>query len=480
MLIFNALQKKKVKFVPNEEGRVSMYVCGITPYDSPHLGHALTAIRFNIVRSYLEHKGYAVIFVQNYTDIDDKIINKAVLSGSTPFEIAQKYISEYEEAMKSLNVRKPDIQPRVSEYINEITLYIDELIRKGYAYQSGQDVYFDISKDLGYGKLSGKKVEELKSGTRVIVEENKRSIEDFALWKGGIAEGASWHSPWGIGRPGWHIECSVMSNKLLGNNIDIHGGGLDLMFPHHENELAQCEAHNDCQYVNYWMYSGLLNINGAKMSKSLGNFVTVKDALQKYGSDLLRFIILRFHYRSAINLCDDIFKENLNSFRHLYQTLDKVEKKYDIHATDLTQVWESVRRLEDEFIQAMDDDFNTPLALVALSKAQKHLDELIDLNQDENEIIAIYNGIKSNGCLLGLFTKGYEETVNESLNFHFITHGSPVMTLAELNDHLKQRDVAREAKDFSVSDEIRDWLFTRGIKVLDGIHGSEWQFVVSV
>lgn len=479
--IYNSLNRKKEFFEPINPPKVTMYACGLTPQNHPHLGHAVAAIRFSIIRRYLEHKGYNVVFVENATDIDDKIINRSKELNITPNEVAEKYLAEYRKALMSLELPKPTHYPRVTQYIDKIIDYVSVLIEKGFAYSTPEgDVYFDVNKKDDYGKLSGRVIDKLISGTRVKVKNNKRSPVDFALWKKDLTTGASWNSPWGKGRPGWHIECSVMSNDLLGESIDIHCGGLDLIFPHHENEIAQCEAHNGVDFSKYWVHCGLLVIEGKKMSKSLGNFFTINDSLNKYGKELISFVILRHHYRSPIDFNDQLFRENLNLLCDFYRCFnpDSLREKEIFYAET-----EDTVNLVQKFEEAMNDDFNTPTALVVLSsfldKAKKYKNK-----GEENKGESILKCIIKLGRIIGLFSPAYnlDRIEVETLLFHQLSLNlKKPLTLSELNELIIERKNARKEKNYKKSDEIRDKLNLNRIKIMDGVKAShDWQFITVV
>jgi len=478
MKIYNYKTKKKENLITIKEGEIKMYVCGITPYDSPHIGHVLVALRFNIIRNYLTYKGYKVFFVQNITDIDDKIINKAKQKRVSHNTISSLYIKEYEQILTAFNIKKPDYNPRVTKYIDKIIIYIQDLIAKGYAYTTEKgNVYFDVSKKLDYGKLSGQELEKLQ-GKVWEKEQDKKNVLDFALWKSENEAGFYWLSPWGKGRPGWHIECSVMSNDILGESIDIHGGGLDLNFPHHENELAQCEAHNSKPFVNYWMYSGLLNINGVKMSKSLGNFITAKDGLDKYGAELLIYVINTFHYRSDINLQDRIFIDNLNNIANFHKTFILVEDNYNTNINLDNFELEEISIIINDFFVALDDDFNTAKALVVLNKILLILINKIRNRANEKEIVYLYQKIKNLGAILNLFfNKNSEDVLNELFKFYSEYLYKPKLTLEKINIEIEKIKNALEKKNYFLSDRIRGNLLDRGIKVMQMENKNiEWQF----
>ena len=461
MRIYNTLTRKKEEFVPIEEGKVKMYVCGPTVYNYFHIGNARPFVVFDTMRKYLEYRGYKVKFVQNFTDVDDKIINRAKEEGISAGEVSEKYIAEYYKDAAALNVKKASVHPKVTETMNDIIKFVEELIEKGYAYESDGDVYYRTRKFEGYGKLSGKNIDDLIAGARIAVGEKKEDPLDFALWKARKEDSEiAWESPWGMGRPGWHIECSAMSRKFLGNTIDIHCGGEDLQFPHHENEIAQSEAHNGCEFAHYWMHNGYINIDGQKMSKSLGNFKTVRDLLENYDGEVLRFLILSGHYRGPIDFNPEILTQSQNGLKRMRNA--KSNLKHLIASGSGTMTDEEKSKLEDydqyrdKFIAAMDDDLNTADAISAVFElitaintavaggaskefAQKSMDILMELS-----------------TVLGLLQQEVEETV-------------------EIDDDLQalidERQQARKDKNFARADEIRDMLKAQGITLKDTPQG---------
>jgi cysteinyl-tRNA synthetase len=460
MLIYNSLTKKKEEFLTVEPKKATLYICGVTPYDEPHLGHAITALRGNIFRRYLQYAGYEVTYVQNITDIDDKIITRS-RAEKVPFgTITERYIESYQRQLKRFGITPPDSEPRATEYIEKITQFVQQLIDKGRAYVAGDgDVYFDVAKDPDYGCLSRQEYTENVAGSRKGIRSDKRSPHDFALWKRFDEESESFPSPWGRGRPGWHIECSVMSTDILGSEIDIHLGGLDLIFPHHENELAQCRGQNKGRFVRYWAHLGLLNINGSKMSKSLGNFLTVDQALDRYGKTLLIYSSLTFHYRSPINLSDTLFDEHVNTVLEWYRLLEISSQTVDLV--------ESQTALVAAFHRAMDDDFNTSQALVVLSQGFKELRKLVVGSSTEAGTLA--SELRKLGKVLMLFGEGetYNTILDEVLSFRCQQLGLTPIQRSELEEMYKARQAAREKKDFVAADAIRDRLAPYKIQILD-------------
>jgi len=471
MRIYSSLGGEKSEFVPLKAGEVSMYVCGITPYSASHLGHGVAAIRFEMIRRCLSYSGFSIRFVQGLTNVDDKLIARGKETGTSPRAIAEACTAEYVELLTALGIEAPDANPDVISHIPAIVQYVQELIERGYAYATSEgNVYFDVRRKEGYGKLSGRSIDELLEGVRVAPGEDKRDPLDFALWKRDDHEEMSWESPWGRGRPGWHIECSVMSDVHLGQQIDIHCGGLDLIFPHHENEIAQCEAHNGCSFANYWIHSGLLTIEGRKMSKSLGNLVTLKEAVQLYGGEFIKFVVLKHHYRSDINLSNELFSDNLNHFLKFVQALR-------CEGEGRESEWS--RELEDSFHSAIADDFHTPLALVALSDALDTAERLISDKATEEDGVGLLGKIRSLLNVLGLFTSSVagEDQVNILLRVQARLLEVSPLSEGEVKGLIEERRLARAERDFRRADEIRDVLLKNGIKVMDSQTGpTKWMF----
>lgn len=462
MKIYNTLTRRKEEFVPIEEGKVKMYVCGPTVYNFFHIGNARPFVVFDTMRKYLEYRGYKVKFVQNFTDVDDKIINRAKEEGISAGEVSEKYIEEYYKDAAALNVKKANVHPKVTETMEDIIKFVEELIEKGYAYESEGDVYYRARKFEGYGKLSGKNIDDLISGARIAVGEKKEDPLDFALWKARKEESEiAWESPWGMGRPGWHIECSAMSKKYLGKTIDIHAGGEDLQFPHHENEIAQSEACNGQCFANYWMHNGYINIDGVKMSKSLGNFKTVRDLLQHYDGEVLRFLILSGHYRGPIDFGPDILTQSQNGLARMRNAKSNLKHLIATGEGTMTDAEKEALagfdKYRTQFVEVMDDDLNTADAISAVFElvtaintavkdgatkefAQKALDVLMELT-----------------TVLGLLQQDPEEAAEE--------------IEPEVQALIDERQAARKAKDFARADEIRDQLKAMGITLKDTPQG---------
>jgi len=476
LYIYNSLSRKKDPLPdPHEQPEVKMYVCGPTVYDEPHIGHARSAYIFDVVRRYLIYRGYKVTFVRNVTDVDDKIIDKARneykdedLNISFK-KVADKYLAAYHEALDSLGIAatKPEvIEPKASEYIDKMVDFIKMLIEKGLAYQAGGDVYFDITKAKNYGKLSGQSLEKMDSGARVAPLENKRNPLDFALWKSAKVGEPSWDSPFGKGRPGWHIECSVMSSDILGGEFDIHGGGLDLIFPHHENEIAQSEGAGN-RFAKIWMHHGLLTINGQKMAKSLGNFVTVKDFLKKYGyADLLKLLFLSAHYSHPVDYTGEKIEEARQALERIAILMDKIQNKLSAVSCQLSaKDAVEIEKMKIKFIEAMDDDFNTPQALASVFElvtlTNKNIDSLDFLYQVKDTLKEFFD-------IFGLSPEAKKSIRNSATitsDVYFIDDEEYV------NLKIQEREKARQEKDYALSDKIRKELEKEGIILEDAKDG---------
>ncbi|KJS17224.1 MAG: cysteinyl-tRNA synthetase [Peptococcaceae bacterium BRH_c4b] len=481
MQIYNTLTRRKEKFVPRETGRVAMYVCGPTTYNFIHLGNARAFVVFDTVRRYFLYKGYKVRYVQNFTDIDDKIIKRAREEGEDPIRLAAKYVEEYFHDMDALNVLRADIHPKVSEHLNEIIEMVRVLIERGHAYVVDGDVYYNISSFGGYGKLSGRSQEDMQAGARVEVDRRKKHPMDFALWKSAKEGEPAWDSPWGLGRPGWHIECSAMSLKYLGTDFDIHGGGFDLIFPHHENEIAQSEAATGEPFARYWMHNGFITINQEKMSKSLGNFFLVREILDKFPPDVVRFFLLSTHYRSPLDFDDEKLaaagrglERVKNCIRALKEALQG-NPRHTLSGADKTFNEELGGRLA-EFNSAMDDDFNTALATGIL------FDAVGDINT------YLHHAAQADGPCLEALHKAFKiiKTFNGVLGLFKIDAGDNIIidgqsgaasglveALVELI--IKMRQEARARKDFATADSIRNDLGKLGIILEDTPRGVRWK-----
>nr|WP_188498294.1 cysteine--tRNA ligase [Pullulanibacillus pueri] len=465
--VYNSLTRKKEVFKPLEDGKVKMYVCGPTVYNYIHIGNARPAIAFDTVRRYLEYLGYDVLYVSNFTDVDDRLINASKERGESVIEIAERFIRAYKEDVGALNVQAADIHPRATETMDEIIDFIKKLVDKGFAYESGGDVYFRTKHFKGYGKLSHQSIDELKVGARIDVGEQKEDPLDFTLWKQAKPGEIKWESPWGEGRPGWHIECSAMVEKYLGNTIDIHAGGQDLSFPHHENEIAQSESLHDETMANYWLHNGYIRINNEKMSKSIGNVVLVHDLIKQYDPNVIRFFIQSVHYRHPINFSDELLKGAEQSFDRLRTTYNNLQHRLEVSAdlleeTLTTQYQEKLSELKTRFVQEMDDDFNTANAISVLFDAAKEANKVL---QAEN----------SSRLLLTHFIELFDELTGV-LGFEL---KQEVLLDKEIEDLIAKREEARKQRDFALADSIRDELKLKGIILEDTPQGIRWKRAVS-
>ncbi|WP_370216282.1 cysteine--tRNA ligase [Thalassolituus sp.] len=451
MKIFNTLTRQKEEFKPLVPGKVGMYVCGMTVYDFCHLGHARVMVAFDVIARYLRHRGFDVNYIRNITDIDDKIIKRANENGEAFDALTERFIAEMHKDSEMLGIEKPDAEPKATAHIGDIIALVETLIEKGFAYAaSNGDVYYRVRKFEGYGKLSGKVLDELEAGARVEVEDVKEDPLDFVLWKSAKPEEPHWDSPWGIGRPGWHIECSAMSTCCLGDTFDIHGGGPDLKFPHHENEIAQSEAATGKKYVNTWMHAGAVRVDGEKMSKSLGNFFTIREILDKYPAEVVRFLLLSSPYRSAINYSEDSLKEAQTKLERFYNAL------LDVPVGDVKDIDNDYSA---RFHAAMDDDFNTPVAIAVL------FDLVRDLNKASGDEQATLAGqLRFLGGVLGCLQSDPQSFLQSGA-------GDEAEWIEEM---IQKRLEAKKAKDFATADAVRDELTAKGIVLKDGPEGTTW------
>lgn len=465
MKIYNSLTRKKEEFAPLKPGKVSMYVCGPTVYNYFHIGNGRTFIVFDTIRRYMEYRGYEVNFVQNFTDIDDKMINKANEENTTVKEIGDKYICEYYKDADGLNIKRATTNPRATEYINEIIDFVSGLIEKGYAYEVNGDVYFRTKKFEGYGQLIGQNLDDLQAGARINVDERKEDPMDFAIWKAQKPGEPAWECPWGLGRPGWHIECSCMAKKLLGDTIDIHAGGMDLAFPHHENEIAQSEALTGKKFANYWMHAAFLNVNNQKMSKSLNNFLTARDALKEYDADVIRFLMLSGHYRIQLNFSNELLESAKASVERLYNAIGNLENlisevKNEKMTDEEIKYLESLDAYRQRYIEKMDDDFNTADAISVLFDLIRDTNSNIGINSSKELCEKALELIRELGLPLGILQK----TTKGDLE-------------AEVEALIAERQQARKDRNFALADKIRDELKARGIELLDTPQGVRWKKV---
>ena len=457
MKIFDSKSSKKISFNPLKKGKVSLYVCGMTVYDSCHIGHLRTFLSFDLIVKSFRALNYDVHYVRNITDVDDKIIAKAKSEKTTPSAISEKYIQEMHDDFSSMGMLSPDVEPKVTEHMDSIISFVDDLISKNFAYTTKNgDVFFNVESFDDYGELSNRKLEDMVSGSRIKIDDNKKNPADFALWKNSASE-ASWNSPWGEGRPGWHIECSAMSRDYLGKNFDIHGGGLDLKFPHHENENAQSKCNHDGLFANFWLHTGPLTIDEEKMSKSLGNFITIKDILKRYHPEVIRFFLFSTHYRNPLNF----------SFYGLDESKRSLDKFYDaLRKVDLSEV-KNVP-LDEGVIESLKDDFNSPKLISFLHKILDRLNKTLLDNKNESKSIA--NLLISSGDVMGLFQSKPDEY------FKFISSDVPISE-EEIEDLIAERNLARNGKDFIKSDKIRDDLKAKGITLEDSGEKTSWKRV---
>lgn len=456
MKIYNTLSRTKEELKTVTDGEVKIYACGPTVYNFIHIGNARPLCVFDVLRRYLEWRGYKVNFVQNFTDIDDKLIKKANEEGITVPEVAERYIKEFWTDAEGLNVRKATVHPRATENIDAIIEIITKLVDKGFAYRSGNDVYFRAKKFSGYGKLSHQPLEDLEAGARIDVSEVKEDPMDFCLWKGAKPGEPFWQSPWGEGRPGWHIECSAMSGRYLGKTIDIHCGGQDLIFPHHENEIAQSECANGCDFSHYWMHNGYINVDNRKMSKSLNNFFTVREVAEKFGYEPIRYIMISSQYRSPINYSVEIIEQAKNSLDRLYKCREALCFAVD-HAEEGGEAPEFLEKYKTQFIEAMDDDLNTADALGALFMLVRDINKIIADGAKKDTLTAAKDLFDELCSVLGLLYRSDDDSLD-----------------AEVEDLIAKRTAARKAKDFATADAIRDKLKEMGIVLEDTPQGVKW------
>ena len=497
--VCNTMTGKKEEFIPLHDRKVGMYACGVTVYDLCHIGHARSAIVFDAIYRYLEYRGYEVTFVRNFTDIDDKIIKRANEQGVDCKTIAEKYIDEFNVDMGKFGLEKPKFEPKATEHISEMIQLISTLIEKEYAYQSGGDVFFSVEKFKEYGKLSKRNLEEMQAGARVGIDEKKQNPLDFALWKASKPGEPFWESPWGKGRPGWHIECSVMSQKYLGETLDIHGGGQDLIFPHHENEIAQSEAATGKPFARYWIHNGFVNINKEKMSKSLGNILTLKEIFKDWRPEAIRLFLLSSHYRSPVDFSFGALSEVKSALDRFYATLEAIQKELKGPSSsspvpvlpspsrgegkggggspieNSRQILES---FQARFEEAMDDDFNTAQALGYFFDLQRHLNSLLDISKKQRteEILAMLKeGLEyfaRFGSIFGLFREDPENYLNEQKK-----EGLKRLNLAEeeILRLIDARNLARKEKNWKGADEIRNGLLSKGIILEDTPTETIWK-----
>ncbi|HSP48535.1 MAG TPA: cysteine--tRNA ligase [Clostridiaceae bacterium] len=461
MKVYNTLTRKKEEFIPIEEGKVKMYVCGPTVYNLFHIGNARTFIIFDTVRKYLEYRGYEVRFVQNFTDIDDKMIKKANDTGTTVKNLGDHYITEYYKDADALKIKRATVNPRATEYISQMVKFISELIEKGYAYEMHGDVYFATKKFNEYGKLSGQNLDDLQSGARIEVDERKQDPMDFALWKTSKENEPSWESPWGPGRPGWHIECSCMAFDLLGETIDIHAGGTDLVFPHHENEIAQSESRTGKTFAHYWLHGAFVNVDNRKMSKSLNNFFTAREILERYDSEVVRLFMLSGHYRTQINFTVELLDSAKASLDRMYNGLSRLNGFLKNEKEKMDEKDEETKKIllayKDRYIEKMDDDFNTADAISVIFELIREMNIRIDENYSKEIVTFAMDLLKELGDPIGIMQNPLGGTLE-----------------AEVEALIEERQKARKEKNFALSDKIRDELAAKGIVLEDTPQGVRW------
>jgi cysteinyl-tRNA synthetase len=485
MKIFNTMSRKKEDFIPVQSGRVGIYACGVTVYDYSHIGHARNTVFFDVMRRYLGYKGFEVKYVRNFTDIDDKIIKKSHEEGVSWDKVSQKYIAEYYADMDKLGVGRADIEPKATDHIREMIDVIKVLIEKGHAYASDDgSVYFAVDTFAGYGKLSGKQQKDLLAGARVDIEEKKRNPSDFALWKASKEGEPWWESPWGKGRPGWHIECTAMAMRLLGESIDVHGGGADLIFPHHENEIAQSEAFTGKPFARYWVHNGFITIDKEKMSKSLGNFFTIREILDKYDAEAIRLFLLSSHYRSPIEFSNEQLRDGESSLDRFYSTVSRMNdfllgvqasapkaKKDVSSAEDLS---ETLASFKFRFEEAMDDDFNTALAIGHVFELIKEINRFIDTKPSGEESLELIRraleSLASAGSVLNLFHR-----TPEQWNVDLLSTRKIPFTAAGIKQKIEDRRTARDNKNWALADSVRKELEENGILLEDRKDSTVWK-----
>lgn len=497
--IYNSLTRKKEEFQTQEKGKIKMYVCGMTVYSDAHIGHARTYFAFDMIRRYLEYKGYKVEYIQNITDVDDKIINAANKKGINALKFSRQFTNRCLEDLDNLGIRRADLYPRASETIPDMIEMIQKIIDNNYAYEANGDVYFSVEKFPEYGKLSGQNILEMKAGARIEPEDKKRNPLDFALWKQSKPGEPAWDSPWGKGRPGWHIECSAMSSKHLGLPFDIHGGGMDLRFPHHENEIAQAEAATNKDFAKYWMHIGLLTVDGEKMSKSIGNIVNIRSLLEKWDPEIIRFFFAQAHYRSPPDFSIKALENSEKALQRLYRLKEKLEffsldAEKEITQKSLNSLekdyLEDINEFKEKFEEAMDDDFNTPQAVAVffdfINKSNRYLEKAED-NINKSLCKHGLEALVVMGKILTLFQEPKKETKNSSDEKKIIIKLQEIIkkydgkfeekdTIHKLLDSILQlREEARLRKEWSKADEIRDTLEQLGFEIQDTTDGSVWR-----
>jgi cysteinyl-tRNA synthetase len=482
--VYNTMTKKKEELVPLQEGKIGMYACGVTVYDLCHIGHARSAVVFDVIYRYLRYKGYKVTYVRNFTDVDDKIIKRAQEEGLSTEEIAARYIEEFYADMGALGLLSPTVEPKATEHIPEMIELVKQLIEKGHAYEIEGDVYYAVESFPEYGKLSKRTLDEMQAGARVEVDEKKRNPLDFALWKAAKPGEPSWKSPWGKGRPGWHIECSAMSQRYLGDTLDIHGGGKDLIFPHHENEIAQAEGATGKTFVRFWLHNGFVNIEKQKMSKSLGNFLTIKEIVKEHHPEVVRFFLLSRHYRSPIDFSTQGMEEARGNLERFYQTLAGIDEVIaqdkatepgpEGFSPEEMAVYRQAEEFTSQFEKAMDDDFNTAVAIAALFELSHDLNRLLQ-NPSSHAPQVLHKGREAfavAGEVLGIFLEDPRAFLEAER-----LRRTEALTLSEkeIEGLIKEREEARKRKEWARADEIRDQLASQGVVLEDTSKGTTWR-----
>lgn len=481
MKIFNSMTKKKEEFVPINGNNVTMYACGVTVYDLSHMGHARQAIVYSMMADYLRYKGYNVKYVRNYTDVDDKIIKRANEYGKNALEFSKEQIEETEKDMAGLHITEADVKTKASEYIDKIIEFVERLIEKGYAYKTEKgDVYYSVRKFKEYGKLSHRNVDDMLNGVRIELEEGKKDPIDFALWKSAKPGEIYWESPWGKGRPGWHIECSVMALDTLGQTIDIHGGGRDLLFPHHENEIAQSEALTGKKFANIWSHCGLIKINGEKMSKSLGNSLTIREALKKYDYETIKYVMFSKHYGSDVDLSDNDYSLAENHLNYFYTSIKEINKYIKDNLVKEYDVKDDIAdSIIPKFVENMDEDFNTTASIANLYNIFKYANNIMKTSKDKtkediaNILRKILKNVHEVYSILGLFDQNPDEYITKLKNKYL-----KELDIDEENikQEIEKRAKAKQNRDFEKADKIRNDLEAKGIILKDSKEGTSWDF----
>jgi len=486
---YNTLTNKKEEFKPVEEGKAGMYVCGITAYDMCHIGHARSAVVFDVIFKYLKYRGYNVTYVKNFTDVDDKIIGKAITENTDITEISEGYIKEHNEDMDRIGVARPTVAPKATENIKGMIRLVNALLENGLAYVVEGDVYFSVEKFEGYGKLSGRNLDDMLAGARIDIDEKKKNPLDFILWKSAKEGEPWWDSPWGRGRPGWHIECSVMSQRFLGETFDIHGGGRDLIFPHHENEIAQAEGATGKPFANYWLHNGFIRVNKEKMSKSLGNIFNMREAMNSYHPEVLRLFMLQSHYRSPVDFSGDSLSEARMGMDRFYETLKKIKDNLgtgtdfsNISPRNLSgkdeEVFGKVNILPEKFVEAMDDDFNTAKAIGYIFDAIRMINgymadkEFVLTSESLFVLDSARNNVRKVGKVLGLFLEDPDEYFEKDKKREA---GKQGLDTEEIERLIEERREARVAKDWARADEIRDILAAKKVVLKDTADSTTWK-----